>query len=1856
MSNVFDSIPASAPAPAMVPTPPPRPVNVFDTVPADPPTPRPSPRNVFDAIPPDSAAAAVPPGGGVPSGPVGAPQRDPEKGKGFWNALRASAERERLSPSAASSLDLLGVPLGTMDKRKFAEEQAAMQRNLKSLPPVDPAVEEWSAEYFGNLIGGIPSQLAEGVVYGVGGAAAGAGVGAAGGPVGAVGGALTGFGAGAGLQDMSRTFMERLQQQGVDVTNPDDLEKALNDPAQFEPAFWYAARRAGAVGILSALTGKVGNTVAASTFKPAVAGGSRTVLQKTGVGAVGAGVGAVGGAMQETGGQLAGGGTIDDPGAILDEAIAGVITEAPAIAAPSVIAGVRAVTGPRATSRQPGGEQRPPPLGAVFDPATGQVQLTDNVFDLDMSDPEVVAAAGMAQDAIEHTRAINNDVQSAADWLNVLDLDSYQNTQIGKRLLYRLRRQFQSDQNNGRPTPFMLDQILETISAPLARVKKGDPNAPMPPSMVESLWAEMPDGTRFEMKLSEGRDLEGNNVLVVEPGVPIGLEVEPLVQRALDDGYDALVFTEGDPRILEVAAHIRRLGGYGMPDDAKVDVLFGTRNEMRRIKIPDFLRGAKPLTTATVAPSYPQGWGSVPGADLKMQQYLPQKMTDDDINATLKRMFGVAQQFVDQFRLSKKIVFGRSDQTNAWGWAYYHGKDGLKTQYDIEVVPKNFRNINDMWATIMHEVGHIVMFDRLQRADLKTQLAILSDYATWKAGVAQEQRLQRQHRQITPSRETTTGILNQFESINRAGVLRGDAGYNAYWTSYTEWFAQQVARWATTQERPLTVVDRFFKSLGSQLRRLLERLYRATGLRFEPSRAVNTYLDKFLEEMTPEVFGSVYDNIERKTRAANTRALKAMGAEYVEAFPQGPETAPSREVILKLFGREENATHRRGVKKSIRELEGLAAMADRISKIREWGLSIYQLAEDNLHIRGLQLYKETLSLAENFKVSKFINPAIQTAQKHAKLKNLDAYHNATDDYVQMRYLSPVEAKKGVTRLPTDAELEAIFAKHGFDDHARAVFMQERQDYANFLNELEALQKAKIEKDMRRPGGAVDLAAAAKALAELDAKMALLREKPYAPQMRFGKWVTTVWAFDKNRQRSRLHVYMDESEKAQRATARELAQLFPQPAFEVATSVLAEDTFPMMGLPQPLLELVAKEVDLSPTQKEFLRDLAYAQSPGQSFTHRLQRRKNIGGYSKDYTRAYAAYFMHAANWMARAKYGDELRGYAKQVQEEARIMPDEGEGPSRGNNRARIGNFMANHFQHWLDPKPDFWRLKAASFFVAMGFNPISAFINLSSIVTGSYPILGAAFGDRAAMSALGRAGGQFARSFREAKTEASAAKQRMRQKLIEEGIIDESFSANLAGVAEGRNLLARFPGYDQRFAQNAANRASQGIHWMSEKGSWLFSTTEKGIRYVTADAAFDLAMQYPQANYVKEAIASNTEQFQRLIREGWNPVEAAATIVAGRVVQSSQGIYSRWARPRFMRGKAGTLFQFKAFLQNQLWILWNNKNAATRSMLALGLMGGMMAQPGMEDISDILKALAYRLFGKDFDLEREARQLIVDYADIDPDWIMHGTASHGFGLPGLMSVAGDLTGFEFLQKMPNIDLSGRVSMGQISPVPLSVLQPTTDVNASIARATERASGAAFGLGFAVYKTLTDVREQDNWLRLVPAAFRNMPKAFHALQTGRLEGPDGRAILTFDVRDTEQMLEVLSFGIGANPTRLTQEWAADREVREVTEFWYLRQQILLRQLAEAVRTGDKTEVDLVVEGIKHFNQTLPKPFRSKAITAQMAQQSVRARERGRILYERNIPARRADRPIAEDVRRLYVQDPAVESVRGVTVGR
>src|SRR5690606_34279798 len=109
----------------------------------------------------------------------------------------------------------------------------------------------------------------------------------------------------------------------------------------------------------------------------------------------------------------------------------------------------------------------------------------------------------------------------------------------------------------------------------------------------------------------------------------------------------------------------------------------------------------------------------------------------------------------------------------------------------------------------------------------------------------------------------------------------------------------------------------------------------------------------------------------------------------------------------------------------------------------------------------------TIALAEIFK-SKFLNRGIGTAKRMSKIKDLDGFHRAADDYGQMRYRSEEEIKKGVKRMPTDEELEAIFDTYKLNTEARSVFRQMMSDYAWMLDELEAMRRLDIEKRMKKP--------------------------------------------------------------------------------------------------------------------------------------------------------------------------------------------------------------------------------------------------------------------------------------------------------------------------------------------------------------------------------------------------------------------------------------------------------------------------------------------------------------------------------------------------------------------------------------------------------------------------------------------------------------------------------------------------------------------------------------------------------------------------------------------------------------------
>jgi hypothetical protein len=65
-----------------------------------------------------------------------------------------------------------------------------------------------------------------------------------------------------------------------------------------------------------------------------------------------------------------------------------------------------------------------------------------------------------------------------------------------------------------------------------------------------------------------------------------------------------------------------------------------------------------------------------------------------------------------------------------------------------------------------------------------------------------------------------------------------------YWLGFSEWFADNVSRWATSADKPLTIAEKFFSKVAQMMRDLVAVV---SGRKFPPSRAVA----EFLENMGP---------------------------------------------------------------------------------------------------------------------------------------------------------------------------------------------------------------------------------------------------------------------------------------------------------------------------------------------------------------------------------------------------------------------------------------------------------------------------------------------------------------------------------------------------------------------------------------------------------------------------------------------------------------------------------------------------------------------------------------------------------------------------------------------------------------------------------------------------------------------------------------------------------------------------------------------------------------------------------------------------------------------------------------------
>lgn len=143
---------------------------------------------------------------------------------------------------------------------------------------------------------------------------------------------------------------------------------------------------------------------------------------------------------------------------------------------------------------------------------------------------------------------------------------------------------------------------------------------------------------------------------------------------------------------------------------------------------------------------------------------------------------------------------------------------------------------------LSHEIGHILERVAYESAPAAQRQALITAYEKWlKAHPGKT--IQDRVLALRPVATAEATLTSMPSELKTAEVE--DLGY---WTGFSEWFADNVAKWATTKEKPLTLVDRFFASLAKRIRRVVQDLAKAVGLeQFLPDAAVET----FIESMGP---------------------------------------------------------------------------------------------------------------------------------------------------------------------------------------------------------------------------------------------------------------------------------------------------------------------------------------------------------------------------------------------------------------------------------------------------------------------------------------------------------------------------------------------------------------------------------------------------------------------------------------------------------------------------------------------------------------------------------------------------------------------------------------------------------------------------------------------------------------------------------------------------------------------------------------------------------------------------------------------------------------------------------------------
>ena len=165
------------------------------------------------------------------------------------------------------------------------------------------------------------------------------------------------------------------------------------------------------------------------------------------------------------------------------------------------------------------------------------------------------------------------------------------------------------------------------------------------------------------------------------------------------------------------------------------------------------------------------------------------------------------------------------------------GKNGSKFRTrngNFVVTFVNNRKLSGRLETISHEMGHVLEETAFNKADVATKRAIRAAYNNWV--ISTKGKTVAEHALSLRPRSNAKEVLRVNKKVIDAGAMSSQL--SSYWHSFDEWFADQTARWATTTDKPLTIVEKFFARLGQAFKRFYK-----VNREYLPSKTMHDWLD-----------------------------------------------------------------------------------------------------------------------------------------------------------------------------------------------------------------------------------------------------------------------------------------------------------------------------------------------------------------------------------------------------------------------------------------------------------------------------------------------------------------------------------------------------------------------------------------------------------------------------------------------------------------------------------------------------------------------------------------------------------------------------------------------------------------------------------------------------------------------------------------------------------------------------------------------------------------------------------------------------------------------------------------------------